>query len=66
MKVENLEFSLSLMTPIQRRRWELYFQHHSLKKVAEIEGVKYQTIQDSLHQGVKKANKELKKQIYCL
>jgi len=66
MKAENLKFTLGLMTPKQSRRWALYFKHHSLKKVAEIEGVAYQAIQKSLHQGIKRAKKQLKKEIYAL
>jgi len=61
MKAENLQFTLNLMTPTQKRRWELYFKHHSLKKVAEIEGVSYQAIQKSLRTGVKTAKKSLNK-----
>jgi hypothetical protein len=58
-----IEYALNLMTATQRRRWQLYLKHHSLKMIAEVERVRYQSIQNSLHAGVKRAQKRLKKQI---
>ena len=62
---DKLNFAIGRMTNKQARRWRLYFGlckkrvKGKLHRIAEIEGVTYQAIQNTLRSGVKKAEKEV-------
>lgn len=62
LESENLGNALKELPLVQRRRVMLYyFEKRTYREIADMEGCKYQTIQDSVTAALKKLKKFLKK-----
>ena len=58
--ITQIKDSLSLMTARQRACWRLKLKGFPLSKIAQRRGIKYQSVQNHLADGVKKVKKLLK------
>lgn len=57
--MQRLDLILSVMTPIQRRRWRLYLRGKSLREIANEERKSHVAVLKSLRAGKKRAEKRL-------
>lgn len=55
----NIQLMLSMMTKRQRDRWRMRLNGMSLQEIADLEGVSYQAVWDSMMRGVNQKNKRI-------
>lgn len=56
---DNIEIILQVLTPTQRRRYELYLKGYTLTHIAKIEGVSVVSVWESIKLAKKHAKKKL-------
>lgn len=57
--MEKIKLVLAQMTPVQRRRYRRYLKGWSLTKIAGVEDVSIQSVQESIFLAKKKVKKRL-------
>lgn len=57
--MDKFDLILSVMTPLQQKRWRMYLAGAKLVEIARYENVSYQAVQDSLTRGRKRAQRTL-------